>query len=170
MKVLVTGSSTVGKSTVAAELNRQGITAFDGDDVPGLCRLEVKDTGEPADWPEGFVDWSYYSWNLQEPQLTDLLTQADPVVLAGIYGNQPRFYPFFDKLIVLTITPEEHARRLQHRPRRTAGDSDENMEDRIRKYPILLQRFLDAGAIPVDASGTVEQTAATIIRIMHNED
>lgn len=49
MKAFITGSSTVGKSTLASELNRRGITTIDGDDEPGLCRLVVKGTGEPAE-------------------------------------------------------------------------------------------------------------------------
>lgn len=170
MKMFITGSSTVGKSTLAAELNRRGITAFDGDDIPGLCQLVIKDSGEPVEWPKGYVDWSYYSWDLKEPVLREILASDDPVIVTGIYGNQPLFYHLFDKLIVLTLTPEEYSKRLANRPRRDAGDSDENMEDRKRKYPILLQRFLDSGAIPVDASGTAAQTADHITRLMQHED
>ena len=168
MKVLITGSSTVGKSTVARELQLRGYTAIDGDEEPGLARLEVKATGEPTEWPTGYVDWSYYSWNLQEPVLKKVLARDDTVFLVGISGNQPNFYPLFDKLIVLTVNQEEYARRLKNRPRREAGDSDENMQDRLQKYPILLQRFLDSGAIAIDASGTTDQTVDTILTQIEN--
>jgi dephospho-CoA kinase len=169
VKVLITGSSTVGKSTVAAELKRRGFTAIDGDDEPGLVRLEVKQTGEAAEWPEGYVDWSYYSWNLQQPTLNKVLARDQTVFLIGIYGNQPDYYSLFDKIIVLTITPEEYNRRLQNRLRRTVGDSDKNMADRAAKYPILLQRFLDAGAVPVNASGSVDETVNAILMLVKDE-
>lgn len=167
MKILITGSSTVGKSTVARELQKRGYTAIDGDEEPGLVRLEIKATGKPAEWPKGYVDWSHYSWNLQEPELKEVLARDDTVFLVGIYGNQPEFYSLFDKLVVLTVDKAEYARRLANRPRRDAGDSDENMQDRLQKYPILLQRFLDAGATAVDASGTTPETVDAILRLVH---
>ena len=50
MNVLITGSSGTGKSTVIKELKRRGYTAIDGDEEPGLSRLEIQETGEPTDW------------------------------------------------------------------------------------------------------------------------
>lgn len=166
MKVLITGSSTVGKSTVAAELQRRGFNSIDGDEYPELVRLEDKMTGEPVEWPVGYVDWSKYSWNLQEKRLNEVLAQDDVVFFVGIFGNQPDYYHLFDHLIVLTIVPDEYERRLKNRPRREVGDNDQNMADRIRKYPVLLQRFIDSGAKPVDASGTVVQTTDTILDML----
>jgi dephospho-CoA kinase len=170
VKVFITSTSTVGKSTVIKELERRGFAAIDGDDEPELCRLEVKATSEAVEWPKGYVDWSYYAWNLQEAKLKQLLTQNETVFLAGIFGNQSAYYHLFDKLVVLTITPEEHAKRLQGRHRRSAGDDEQNMADRLTMYPVHLQRFLDAGAIPIDASGTAITTADAILELIQHDD
>jgi broad-specificity NMP kinase len=169
MKVLITGSSTTGKTSVIHELQRRGYTAVDGDNDPELVRLEVKETGEPARWPRGYVDWSYYSWNLQKPALEKILAQDETVIIGGIFGNQADFYGLFDMLIVLTMDSGTYGDRLKHRPRREVGDHDLNMDDRKRKYPVILKRFLDAGAIPVTNDGTVGETADKIIKLLGSE-
>jgi dephospho-CoA kinase len=167
MKVLITGSSTVGKSSVIRELQRRGMTAIDVDkEEPTLVRLEIKDTGEPADWPEGYVDWSYYSWNLQQPALDKALARDDTVILGGIFGNQRDYYHLFDKIIVLTVSASAYKQRLDGRPRRNVGDSDQNMSDRLSKYPAMLERLLSHGAIPVSNDGRVETTAEKIIELI----
>lgn len=165
MHVYITATSGVGKTTVTDELRARGYTAYDTDNVPGLTRLEIKETGEPAEWPKGYVDWSYYSWNLQQEMLDEVLNSSESVFLSGLCGNQPDFYTRFGKLIVLTIDPEEHERRLRNRPAREAGDDEQNIQERLRKYPMLLQRFLDSGAILVDNSGSVERTVDEILRM-----
>ena len=115
MNVLITGSSGTGKSTVIKELKRRGYTAIDGDEEPGLSRLEIQETGEPTDWPDGFVDWSFYAWNLNETVLKQLLQKDETVFFGTISGNQADYYSLFEKIIVLTVSPEEHLRRMKTR-------------------------------------------------------
>ncbi|MEO6513673.1 MAG: AAA family ATPase [Candidatus Saccharimonadales bacterium] len=169
-KILITGSSGVGKSTVIQELGRRGYIAIDGDAEPGLARLEIRETGEPVEWPKGFVDWHAYSWNLQEPVLKRALSRDETMFLGGIYGNQPDYYHLFDKLIVLDVTPEEHLRRLDTRPTRPVGDDNQNIQDKLGKYPILMKRFLDSGFVPVYASGNVAQTVDRILELVEHEN
>ena len=166
MKVLITGSSGVGKSTVIAELAKRGFTAVDGDEEPDLSRLEVTATGEPTDWPDKFVDWSYNSWNFNEQILKKVLARNETVFLGAFNGNQTEYYNLFDRLIVLTVDPEEHLRRMLSRPRQSVNDGPENVTERVKKYPILLQRLLDSGAIPVDSSSTPDKTVDAILKVI----
>lgn len=170
MKVLITGSSGVGKTTVIEELAKRGYMAIDGDDEPGLAQLVIASTGKPADWPEGYIDWSYYHWDLQLPVLKEVLKRGDTVFLGGVYSNQPDYYYLFDKIIALTITPEEHLQRLRARPPREAGDHEQNIQDRLHKYSIMLKRFLDGGAVTVDASLDIDATVDAILKLVNDAD
>jgi dephospho-CoA kinase len=167
VKVFITAVSGVGKSAVISELVKRGYTAYDADDRDlKLTRLEVKETGEPVDWPEGFVDWSYYSWNADEDKLQELLASDDTVFVAGFLGNQEKLYHYFDKLIALTLDPEEHARRLRTRPKREFGDDNKNNQRRLEMYSTHMSKFAASGFVMVDNSGSLEATVDHIKQII----
>lgn len=170
MKVFITASSGVGKTSVTNELTHRGFTAFDTDHVPGMARLELRKTKEPVDWPKsGFIDWKKYEWNIQPAILEEVLAKDETVFLSGICSNQGEFYHKFGKLIVLTVDPEEYLRRMRSRPYRGANDDEVNIQQRVGKYASKLQQFIDTGFIPVDNSGPVEQTVDGILRIVHED-
>jgi dephospho-CoA kinase len=168
MKVFITAVSGVGKSVVVSELVGRGYTAYDADDRElKLTRLEVKETGEPVEWPKGFVDWSYYSWNADEDRLQQLLASNDTVFVAGFLGNQENLYHYFDKLIALTIdNPAEHERRLRTRTQREVGDDELNNQRRLERYSMHMGKFLASGFVTVDNSGSLEQTISHIEEII----
>lgn len=167
MKVFITASSGVGKSAVINELVVRGYTAYDADDRDlHLTKLEVKETGEPVAWPEGFVDWHYYSWNANEHRLQELIASDATVFIAGFLGNQERLYQYFDKLIALTINTEEHKRRLQARPKRDFGDDELNNQRRLERYSMHMEKFVASGFVTVDNSGAVEQTVNQILLLL----
>jgi hypothetical protein len=84
-RVLITGMSGTGKSSVIAELGAQGYKAVDTDD--GWC--------EPT--PDGRQRW-------REEAIEDLLRTEDGEVLfvAGCEENQGRLRSWFDHIILLT--------------------------------------------------------------------
>lgn len=167
MHVFISGPSGIGKTTVTDELARRGYNAFDTDNVPGMARLEVQDTGEPAEWPaSGFVDWKKYGWSIQPAVLEELLSSNENVFLSGICHNQPDFYHKFGKLIVLTTDINEYERRMRARPYRGANDDEVNIKRRIEKYPTMINRLLDSGFIPVDHSDTPQDTVNTILQLI----
>lgn len=171
MHVFITAPSGIGKTTVTNELASRGYAAFDTDYVPGLARLELRETGEPVDWPEtDTIDWKKYGWNIQSDVLDEVLAQSETVFLSGICGNQDEFYHRFGKLIVLTLnSPEEYLRRQQTRPRNSSNDSPAAIQRRLGNFQEKIQQFVDAGFIPVDNSGTPVQTADKILQIVHEE-
>lgn len=167
MKVFITASSGVGKSAVVNELVSRGYSAYDADDEGlNLTRLEIRETGEPVDWPAGYVDWSYYAWNADERRLKELLASDQIVIIAGFLGNQENLYHWFDKLIALTVNPEEHEQRLRTRPKREFGDDDKNNKGRLTKYPIHMAKFIASGFITVDNSESVAKTVDEIQEII----
>lgn len=166
MKVYITGLSGVGKTTVTQELTRRGFTAYDTDEVPGLARLELRETGQPVDWPTGHIDWGKYAWNITPEILEETLSQDETMFLSGVCGNQDEFYNMFGKLIVVTVDSETHLHRMRSRPYRGSNDDEINIQQRVAKYDVMLQKFLDSGFIPVDNSDTAAKTVDNILRII----
>ena len=170
MKVFITGSSGVGKTTVTDELSRRGYNALDTHNVPGMARLEIRETGRPTKWPKaGLIDWKKYSWSLQPAVLDKVLSLHETLFLSGVCGNQNEFYHKFDKRIVLTINPEEYLRRMRSRTRRGINDDEVNILSRLQKYSEKEQQFLNNGFIPVDKSGLVELTVNKILDIVNEK-
>lgn len=166
MKVFITASSGVGKSAVIDELKKRGYTAYDADDRElHLTRLEIKETGEPVEWPRGFVDWHYYSWNANEDRLQELLASDENVFLGGFLGNQEKLYRYFDKLIALAIDPKEHERRLLSRPKRGVGDDDQNNKRRLEKYSEHMEKFEATGFTIIDSTNSIKRTVNQIEKL-----
>lgn len=165
MKVLITGSPGIGKSTVIHELQKLGMTAYDTDEMPDVSRLEIKATGEPVEWPTGVIDWDKYGWHWQKEPLETLLNSGEDVYIGAIMSNQHKFYDMFDLIIGLYIDEEKHLQRLQSRPEREFNNSDEAHARIIKKAQQKRQLFADAGAIMIDNSGPVAEVAQHIIEV-----
>lgn len=167
MKIYITASSGVGKTAVIQGLADRGYTAFDADDRSlDLTQLEIRATGEPIDWPNGYVDWSIYSWNANYARLLELLASNETVIVARFLGNQEKLYPLFDKLVALTIDPSEHELRLRKRPKREFGDDELNIQRRLEKYSMHMEKFIASGFIPIDNTGSIENTLKNIENVI----
>lgn len=79
-RILITGMSGAGKSTVLAELARRGRITVDTD----------------------FDGWELSGSMWDEPRMTDLLAQHANVVVSGTAENQGRFYDRFEHVVLLS--------------------------------------------------------------------
>ena len=163
MKVLITGTPGSGKTAVAETLQGMGCTSFDGEKVPELVRLEIKATGEPAEWPTGFVDWNYYAWNIKREPLEALLAK-DENVFVGLSGtNLTTFFPLFDKIIALSVKDEILGERLRARKTHEFGQIEADVQ---RTMAINFERtasYVAEGAVVIENTGTIEMTANAIL-------
>ena len=114
-RVLLTGMSGTGKSSVVRELAARGYKAIDTDD--GWCEL----------LPDGRQRW-------REDAIGRLLATEDAGVLfvAGCEENQVVFHPRFDQIILLSAPAEVLVERLAARTTNPFG-----------KEPDELVRILD---------------------------
>lgn len=154
-RVLLTGMSGTGKSSLLGEFARLGHRTVDTDaggwSVP-------PDGSEPSGPVQ--PDWVW-----DEQRMRELLTSgADGEVLfvAGCVENQGAFYPLFDEIVLLTATPDIIVDRLTTRTGNDFGKDPAELakvlDDQRVFEPVLRRRatmVLDTGAPPADLAATI---------------
>jgi dephospho-CoA kinase len=128
-RVLLTGMSGTGKSSVIETLAARGYKAIDTDD--GWC--------EPL--PDGRQRW-------REDAIEQLLAteDADVLFVAGCEENQVRFQPRFDVIILLSAPAEALAERLASRTDNPYGKTPGELRrvfDDLRAVEPLLRQAAD---------------------------
>jgi broad-specificity NMP kinase len=114
-RILIPSMSATGKSTLIAELAARGHHAVD---------LDHPDWSEYHPAPEG--DVVEHDWVWKEDRVRDLLaddTTGRTLFISGCASNQPRFYPRFDEIVLLTAPPDVLIDRLATRTTNTYGKS-----------------------------------------------
>jgi shikimate kinase len=128
-RVLLTGMSGTGKSSVIQALAARGYKAIDADN--GWC--------EPL--PDGRQRW-------REDAIGELLDTEDAGLLfvAGCEENQIRFHPRFDLIVLLSAPAEVLVERLASRSNNPFGKSPGELErvlDDLRVVEPRLRRAAD---------------------------
>ena len=128
-RVLLTGMSGTGKSSVVQALAARGYKAIDADN--GWC--------EPL--PDGRQRW-------REDAIGQLLAteDADLLFVAGCEENQVGFHPRFDLIILLSAPAEVLVARLAPRTSNPFGKSPGELErvlDDLRAVEPLLRKAAD---------------------------
>ena len=148
-RVLLTGMSGTGKSSVVGELVARGYKAVDTDD--GWC--------EPL--PDGRQQW-------REDAIEELLAteDADVLFLAGCEENQVRFHPRFDHIVLLSAPLDTLLHRLERRTNNPYGkDAQERRRflDDVDAVEPLLRRI---ATHEVRTTVPLEQVVTTVLRLV----
>lgn len=162
-KYLITGRQGSGKTTVIKLLQHLGYTAYNTDDMPDVTKLQNRITNEIVPWPPGKVDWTTYAWNWQRPALLKLLNSADPVFIGAVTANQVGFYPLFDRVLLLAVSPMTLRSRLlthEHASHHLPGEIDRIIADHERKEQLLIEQ----GAEPIPAERAPDEVANEVLR------
>jgi shikimate kinase len=148
-RVLLTGMSGTGKSSVVRELSARGYKAADTDD--GWC--------EPL--PDGRQQW-------REDAVEQLLDteDADVLFVAGCEENQVRFHPRFDHIVLLSAPLETLLERLATRTENPYGKAPEErrrfLEDVETVEPLLRQ----VATAEIRTTAPLDEVVTTILEIV----
>ena len=151
-RVLLTGMSGTGKSSIVKELRDRGYKAVDTD--YGFCDVQ----------PDGRQLW-------REDAIQELLAIEDAEVLfvAGCEENQGTFHPQFDQIVLLSAPLATMVERLETRTNNPYGKSrvefDRVLED-VENVEPLLRRAADH---EVRTDAPLHDVVATILRLVDVE-
>ncbi|MCY7287391.1 MAG: AAA family ATPase [Cryobacterium sp.] len=143
-RILVTGMSGVGKSTLLVELARRGHETVDTDF---------------GNWesPIGFWD---------EGRMAALLEHERDVVVSGTVTNQGLFYDRFEHVVLLSAPVEVLIARVSTRTNNPYGRAVEEQSE-IRKYVVEVEPLLRTSAsIELDGQRPVSELADAVERLI----
>jgi dephospho-CoA kinase len=148
-RVLLTGMSGTGKSSVVRELVARGYKAVDTDD------------GWSESQPDGRQLW-------REDAIEELLSTEDAEVLfvAGCEENQTKFHEQFDQIVLLSAPVEILTARLATRGNNPYGKEPEELRrflDDVETVEPLLRRI---ATYEVETTMPLNDVVATILRLV----
>lgn len=134
-RILITGMSGNGKTSVLEELARRGYRTVETD-------------------IDSWSVWSDTGWLWDEQRMAALLAEESPVPLfvSGCVSNQGRFYDRFEKVVLLSAPLEVVLRRVKERANNPYGKTLEQQAEialNLREVEPLLRRGAD---IELDSS------------------
>ena len=160
-RVLLTGMSGTGKSTVIAELAKRGYKAVDAD-YDGLSEVMIVPEDEPTGLEPG-QDWVWREERIQALLSTD---DADMLFLGGTSPNQGKFYPQLDHIILLTAPVDVIVERLAARTNNPYGIRPEEVA-RVLDLTQTIEPLLRKGAgAEIDTSIPLDQVVAKVLQIV----
>jgi shikimate kinase len=164
-RVLITGMSGTGKSTVIGELARRGYRAYDADEGELSELVSV-----PEDEPTGPGPGQDWVW--REDRIQQLLSSTDGEVLflAGCAANQGRFYPQFDHIILLSAPAGVIAHRLATRTTNPFGKGPGEVERALGLIPLVEPLLRRAAGLEVATDAPLDRVVGAILEHVHGPD
>lgn len=169
-KILVTGTSGTGKTTLANELNERGIYAISIDEEEGLCSWIDIETGKndgdkEAEMTKDFVD--KHDWVLDKDLLNSLIkkSNAERVFVFGMASNQNEFIDIFDQIILLHCNPIVFSKRIAEREGNSFGKDEDVMLQIMTRSDSYRKEMQSKGAIVIDTDQSVDSIIEELLRI-----
>lgn len=159
-RVLITGMSGTGKTTVTRELVLRGYRAVDLDTPEWSHWVDI----DPSDIPtpaEG-KDWIW-----QEDRVRALLSESldQPLFISGCAENMHRLYPLIDLVILLSAPTEMLMERLAARSADGFGHSAQEREKVAHFISVIEPLLRKAADHEIVTRGSVEATVDELLRL-----
>jgi dephospho-CoA kinase len=165
-RVLLTGLSGTGKSTVTSALATRGYHAIDADTPDWSAWVAVAPDG---DAPDSVADergiWRTHDWLWREDRIRRLLTTAetDLLFLSGCAPNMRQFYPEFEHIILLSAPPHLLRERLATRTTNAYGKDPDELARVLRQVATVEPLLRRIASLEIDSSAPLDQVIETIL-------
>jgi len=164
-RVLITGMSGVGKSSVIEELARRGYKAIDIDQ-PAWSEYRYLDP-ETGNHEEDEAEWLWKEDLVEELLATE---DADMLFLSGCAANQGQFYPALDHVVLLTASEPLMIERLAARTNNDFGKRPEELA-KILSDKANFEARLRAGAdLEIDTTIPLQEVADRVVAVAEGRD
>ncbi|GIG69353.1 AAA family ATPase [Phytomonospora endophytica] len=148
-RVLLTGMSGVGKSTVLAALAARGHRTVDADG---------DDWSHWGTGPDGEPDWMW-----REDRMAALLEGTPDVFVAGTSVNQGGFYDRFERVILLSAPADVMLERIAARTNNPYGKTPEQRADILRNLAEVEPLLRGGADVEIDTTPPVEDVVAAVL-------
>jgi shikimate kinase len=139
-RVLVTGMSGAGKSTILGELRGRGLLTVDTD----------------------YDGWEMPDGTWDEPRMARLLARRHDVVVSGTVQNQVHFYDRFEHVVLLSAPVEVLLQRLADRTNNPYGKTAAQRAE-VERYVATVEPLLRRGAtLELDGQRPVAELADVV--------
>jgi dephospho-CoA kinase len=148
-RVLITGMSGTGKSTVIQTLASRGYKAID------------------TDWDPAWERQTNSEWVWREDRIERLLDteDADALFVSACVSNQGQFYDRFDHVVLLSTPVDVTVERLARRTNNTYGRMPAQV-DEVLDYKRTVEPLLRQGAtVEIDTAIPLEDVVSRILSI-----
>lgn len=161
-RVLLTGISGTGKSTLINELAARGYKAVDTDHG-GFSELRELPVGSDPSGIEGRKDWL---WN--EDRMAQLLDtdDADILFVSGASANQSKFYGRFDHVVLLSAPVAVLRERLLSRTNNPYGKRPDQLTRALGLKETVEPLLRRAATIEVDTTAPLGEVVDRIIAVV----
>ncbi len=166
-RILLTGMSATGKSTLIGELAARGYKAVDLDaDAWSEWAPLAEGAASPVEMAAG--EWQTQDWVWREDRVRRLLDTEDTAVLfvSGCASNQATFYPRFDEIILLSAPTPVLLQRLATRTTNSYGKHPEELArivEQVRTIEPLLRR---RATVELDTSDPLDSVVERVVALI----
>jgi broad-specificity NMP kinase len=148
-RMLLTGMSGTGKSTVIRELALRGYRAIDMDE-PGWSEYA----------PDG--DWIWCEDRLKEALAHE---DGEALFVSGCATNQVRFYPQFDAIVLFSAPAEVLIERLATRTTNSYGKHPDELAEVLGYLKTVEPRLRRSATHEIDTRAPLDEVVAAVLRL-----
>ena len=163
-RMLLTGMSGTGKSTVISELAARGYKAVDVDSDEFSQWVEDEGSVVVGVTPvDGNKDWVW-----REDRIQDLLFTEDSDVLfvSGCAENMPKFFPQFDLIVLLSAPDSVIVERLRTRTTNQYGKRPEEIARVLSLKESVEPLLRRAAGYEIDTSVALSEVVMTLLQLV----
>ena len=165
-RVLLTGMSGTGKSTVINELTTRGYKAVDADCDEFSEWMEFSGDPGTLDSPvEPDKDWVWRADRIQELLSTE---DADVLFLSGCAQNMGKFLPQFDHVVLLSAPADVIVERLGRRTNNPYGKHPDQVIRVLGLLETVEPLLRRAAGHEIDTSMCLDDVVATVLRLVQS--